>query len=1396
MTRGGKRDEEPDQGNVDTSDPQGATGGHSDKVEELTALVKALIEKQDARDRKHDKDQLQQEQRWKTMQRQVQRVQQQQYGRSEHSGLDVRGHMETPCDNDTGDCDDEADPGGYSYRPQREAALPCFKPGDDIEHFLITFERMARVYQWPKEEWAVRLVPLLTGKARSAFVQMDIRHSNMYGRVKDAILAKYEITEETYRRRFRSLQLEPEETPRELYVRLRDLLNRWLQPEKASEEEIWEKLILEQFLRMVNPELEVWIRERDPESAEEAARLAESFMAARKGPRAGYFGREPRFAQPIPRPATVPTLEKRGRTTPVLVNGHKVSALLDSGCFQSIILSRLVPEERRSRETIPLTCIHGDEHTYPTAEVYATVGGQTYLLKVALAENLPYEVILGNDIPTLLDLMSQVTEELSESVNSVNVLTRAQKAKAILEELPFWEEELEALPGKSRKPKAQKRQEKFAGSPREDTQLPKPLSPVEFGIPADIGTLQKRDISLKPWFENVSNQQRGIKRLDETEYRIKNGILYQVNGKSEAIALPHQFRQQVMELGHSIPWAGHMAFQRTLRRIGSRFAWPGMYTQISNFCKSCEKCQLTAGKGVGHAHLQPLPIIGTPFERIGMDIVGPLEKSSSGNRFILVLCDYATRYPEAFPLRSIKAKQIANCLLQLFSRVGVAKEILTDCGTNFMSKLLKQVYQLLGVKGIRTTPYHPQTDGLVERYNKTLKHMLRKVVSSTGADWDQWLPYLLFAYREVPQASTGFSPFELLYGHQVRGPLDLLKDYWERTETEGDNIVSFVIKMRERLEGMSTLSQENLKEAQHKQKTWYDQKAKQRVFSPGQKVLLLLPTTENKLLAKWHGPYEVTKQVGKVTYELHMPDRKKKHQVFHVNLLKEFHVRPEPAQQLLVRAVQDEETTEKFFPAHSNEQIVVDLSHLSPCQQEQVQPLLDPALFQETPGFTSLVQHKIRLKKDAPVRQRSYRIPERLVPVLQKEIRFMLELGIIEVSSSAWCSPIVLVPKKDESLRFCIDFRYINAISNFDPYPMPRIDDLLERVGSAAYITTLDLSKGYWQLALAPEAKELTAFRTPFGMFQFRVMPFGLQGAPATFQRLMDRILRDVSEFAAAYLDDVVVFSSSWKEHLNHLQEVLQRIREAGLTINPRKGSVAHREVQYLGFTIGFGKIRPQVEKMEAIRSFPVPTTKRKVRGFVGLVGWYRKFVPHFSERTAVLTNLTKNEEPNKVRWTSECERAFNDLKEAICAEPVLQSPDFSQPFILQTDASQTGLGAVLIQEMEGERRPVVFLSRKLLDRETRYSTVEKECLGVKWAVESLRYYLLGRHFILETDHRALQWLHKMRNANNRITGWYLSLQPYNFTVQYRPGKSNVVADCLSRSAEDEASPSEREGEM
>lgn len=1500
--------EGPDVGEPVPSDEQqgapAAEDSNPDKLEELTSLVKSLIQSQASRDEQLEKESTRQEKMMKSLKHQFQQIQAQ--VRQLRDDVDKStGPQVTADDDETEDTeDDDSDGADYEVSardrqkdppiqrvlrlPKQPKILPL-SPEDDIEHYLMTFERIATVCGWPKDEWAVQLVPLLTGRARSAYVLMDFDDSANYEKVKEVILAKYEITRDTYRKRFRALDINPGETPRELYVRLKDLFNKWVKPDTSTVKDISELLILEQFLRMMNPEMEIWIRERDPKSAEEAAQLAEVFLSARTGSHSSAFYSDSRFtgssksyggdgggqiqnrshcnfrkpfskpgvsrpnknrqsfsnSRPdtrcylcnglghtqytcpssrhttpsllctVPRPSQPLPVQKEVLTVPVLINGQREEALLDSGCFKSVVHSSIVPRDLWADASANICCVHGDEKVYPTAEVYLTADGQTYLMSVALVDKLPYAVILGSDVPVLFDLIhlaknkSQLNGQNSVSAEAQGVerhlvgnihascnmaITRAQGAKNTLEELPFYHAELDGGPVRPQKTRAQKRREKFLVSSKNLCEVIKePSEAIDFEIPSDVAALQRADPKLKVWFDKVTEVE-GDKLhtadcLADTTYIIKNGILYQRQGMIEALALPQCLTQKVMELGHSVPWAGHLAFQKSLRRIASRFVWPGMYIQLKEFCATCQTCQLTSPRGVPRAQLQPLPLIATPFDRIGMDIVGPLEKSSSGHRYILVICDYATRYPEAFPLRSITARHVANCLIQLFSRVGIPREILTDCGTNFLSKLLQQVYGLLGIKGIRSTPYHPQTDGLVERFNQTLKNMLRKFVSQTGSDWDQWLPYLLFAYREVPQASTGFSPFELLYGRQVRGPLDLLKDHWETPTSQQDNVVAYVLQMRDRLERMTTLAQEHMKTAQANQKLWYDKKARQRTFQVGQQVLLLLPTSDNKLLAKWHGPYEITRCVSKVTYELHTPDKQKKHQCFHVNLLKEFHCPSSKQVQLLKQdspqphlfICEAEEDREQEFPRKDQKSMTVDLSHLQPGKQREIQALLDPDLFTERPGFTTLVEHKVHLKADAIPRRRSYRIPERLLPKLKEEVEVMLQLDVIEQSTSEWCSPIVLVPKKDGSLRFCIDFRYLNSMSKCQSYPMPRIDELLEKVGNSKFISTIDLSKGYWQLSLAQETKELTAFTTPFGLYQFKVMPFGLQGAPATFQRLMDQILRDVPQFAAAYLDDVVIFSQTWEDHVTHLQQVLRLLKNAGLTINPGKCSLAKSEVEYLGHIVGQGVIKPRVGKVDAIHSYPVPSTKKRVRAFLGLVGWYSKFIPHFADRAAVLTNLTKASAPTKVKWTEDCDRAFKDLKMAITSESVLHTPDFNNSFILQTDASAVGLGAVLLQDVDGQRKPVLFLSRKLLDRETRYSTVEKECLAMKWAISSLKYYLLGRHFYLETDHRALQWLKRMKESNTRLTGWYLSLQPYDFTIHYRSGKANLVADCLSR---------------
>ena len=398
----------------------------------------------------------------------------------------------------------------------------------------------------------------------------------------------------------------------------------------------------------------------------------------------------------------------------------------------------------------------------------------------------------------------------------------------------------------------------------------------------------------------------------------------------------------------------------------------------------------------------------------------------------------------------------------------------------------------------------------------------------------------------------------------------------------------------------------------------------------------------------------------------------------------------------------------------------------------------------------------------------------------------MEENGIIERSSSELAFPIVLVKKKDRSLHMCVDYRRLNMISEYDAYPMPHVDDLIDALGKARFITTLDLAQGYWQVPMGKESRTRTAFATPYGLFKFQVMPFGLQGAPATFQRMMDQVLAGCTEYAAAYLDDVVIHSSTWGEHINHLGSILQKLKEAGFTVQPKKCQFGMDRCSYLGHVVGNGEARPEETKIQAVECFPLLKTKKRVRAFLGLTGYYRKFVPDYADIATPLSDLTKNKEPNAIKWTEECEQAFTRFKKALCSEPVMRSPNFSRTFVLQTDASDRGIGAILSQcDDKGKEHPIAFYSKKLLPRETQYSTVEKECLAIKAATHAFRVYLLGRQFIIQTDHRALKWLDRLKDNNARLTHWSLALQPYQFVVQYQAGSANNNADGLSRAFSD-----------
>lgn len=424
---------------------------------------------------------------------------------------------------------------------------------------------------------------------------------------------------------------------------------------------------------------------------------------------------------------------------------------------------------------------------------------------------------------------------------------------------------------------------------------------------------------------------------------------------------------------------------------------------------------------------------------------------------------------------------------------------------------------------------------------------------------------------------------------------------------------------------------------------------------------------------------------------------------------------------------------------------------------------------------TTSVFHPIDTGTASPLKQRPYRVPPSTATLIEEEVKNMLQNGIIRPSNSPWSSPVILVTKKDGSIRFCIDYRRLNQITTADAFPMPIAEDLFDRIGRSSYFSSLDLASGYWQVPMNENDIPKTAFATPNGLYEFLVMPFGLCNAPQTFQRLMHSVLHGLEAFTAVYLDDIIIFSRSFQEHLEHTRIVLKRIQDWGLSLKLSKCRFASTSAVFLGHKIENGKLLPLRDKVDKVLQVPAPKNVDELRSFLGLASYYRKFIRDFSKRAEPLNQLLKTNTP--YLWNDAAQKAFDDLKTSLNSAPVLTQPDFEKPFQLCTDASNTALGAVL----EQDGHPICYASRSLAQNERNYSTTERECLAVIWAIKKFRHYLLGRKFTVFTDHHALQWLLSTSNLSGRLVRWSLALQEHNLEIKHRPGVANINADALSR---------------
>ena len=427
------------------------------------------------------------------------------------------------------------------------------------------------------------------------------------------------------------------------------------------------------------------------------------------------------------------------------------------------------------------------------------------------------------------------------------------------------------------------------------------------------------------------------------------------------------------------------------------------------------------------------------------------------------------------------------------------------------------------------------------------------------------------------------------------------------------------------------------------------------------------------------------------------------------------------------------------------------------------------------------VDHKIELTPGAqPTSRPTFRMSAWELSELKKQLDELTKSGFIQPSKSPFGAPILFVKKKDGTMRMCIDYRALNEITVKNKYALPRVDELFDRLQGAKYFSKIDLRSGYHQIRIDPDDIPKTAFRTRYGHFEFLVLPFGLTNAPATFMHLMHQTFRqELDEFVIVFLDDILIYSKTLEEHREHVRRVLEVLRKEKLYAKESKCELFKTEVEFLGHLVGRDGVRMMENKVKAVQDWPTPTRATHVRSFLGTAGYYRKFIKDFSAIAAPLTELTK--ESVKFDWGHQQEASFRRLKKAIAEGPVLALPDPALPFVVHTDASGFAVGAVLQQDQGKGLQPIAYLSKKMLDAETRYPVHEQELLAIIHSLSSWRHYLHGAKFKILTDHKSLQYFKTQPQLSGRQSRWKDVIANFDFDIEYIEGATNVVADGLSR---------------
>lgn len=758
--------------------------------------------------------------------------------------------------------------------------------------------------------------------------------------------------------------------------------------------------------------------------------------------------------------------EKPRRVFPGTIFGKRVERMLiDSGAKQSVVAKKWAPDNLPEEGQVFLKGIFNG-NPLSLKKIAVRVEGRSVKQLMAIHPTLNYDAILGKEVDGILDLLKggppwipnegtpddrppkQANEDTSEHEFSPH---HAVTALEIQEKQDTSDNETDQTSASQHSNRARRRprrrrkcarntnyvnptssdssqtpnnrhvresspeQEKSSTSSQSEDDTPSQLSSDEEQNAQELPTKGQQKLMDEQATDPSLAGCLAKAELKRGDFMFKEGLLFRrwtppsTNAGVLQVVLPRSYRETAMKMGDFSPFAGHFGRRKTMSKVMAKFFWPKMRLDIKTMCRGCEACQRTAKKTHKRYPLVPLPVINTPFSRVVMDLVGPLPRTSEGHKFILVLCDYATRYPEAVPLKSTTSLDIAKAMTMVFARTGFPEEVLTDRGSNFCSEVMEGVFKIMGTRHIKTSAYHPECDGLVEWFNGTLKKSLQKYALTAGKEWQDSLPYILFAYREMLHSATGHTPFELLYGRNPRGPINVLYEEWlESTPELGKDVVSYLQDVYLQLEKTHESARHNEKKAKDSMKVYHDRRAKERSLKPNDLVRILVPTRRNKLEAEWDGPFKIESKLSKTTYKVRTGPRQSQVKTLHVNMMAEWQSPTAACFLVETEEIPTCDSRMKDEKVNVNEE----LSRERTKEMTQVTKEFEEIL-SNVPGHTNLTEISIETGDAKPIARPAYQVPHANLPGMREEIADLQRNGIIVPSHSEWASPAIQVSKKD-----------------------------------------------------------------------------------------------------------------------------------------------------------------------------------------------------------------------------------------------------------------------------------------------------------------------------------------------------------------------------------------------